>query len=167
MENKITNRAKMSNKRCIKARLQYLQRRCKVSEATWRARTTSREKWFENDGFCPCTNNKQLVNEAANDSPRVSWQDRKIPPALGTNQIAEFGGLRPLASFIIIIIIIIILLLLQNLICHSENIPLMSKGIAFIEESKSQPKRDGFWHRKRTFRTLDFDFSVLSEMTCK
>ena len=32
----------------------------------------------------------------------------------------------------------------QNLICHSENIPLMSKGIAFIEETKSQPKRDGF-----------------------
>ena len=32
----------------------------------------------------------------------------------------------------------------QNLICHSENIPLMFKGIAFIEESKSQPKRDGF-----------------------
>ena len=26
MENKTTNRAKMSNKRCIKARLQYLQR---------------------------------------------------------------------------------------------------------------------------------------------
>ena len=27
---------------------------------------------------------------------------------------------------------------------HSENIPLMFKGIAFIEESKSEPKRDGF-----------------------
>ena len=55
---------------------------------------------------------------------------------------------------VIIIIIIIIIII-------------MSKGIAFIEESKSQPKRDGFWHRKRTFRTLDFDFSVLNEMTCK
>ena len=40
----------------------------------------------------------KLVNEAANDSPRVSGQDRKILPALGTNQIARFGGFRPLAS---------------------------------------------------------------------
>ena len=45
----------------------------------------------------------------------------------------------------------------QNLICHSENIPPMLKGIAFNEESKSQPKRGRLWHRKRTFRTLDFD----------
>ena len=44
------------------------------------------------------TTNK-LVNEAANDSARVSGQDRKIPPALGTNPIAGFGGFRPLASF--------------------------------------------------------------------
>ena len=29
---------------------------------------------------------------------RVSGQDRKLPPALGTNQIAGFGGFRPLAS---------------------------------------------------------------------
>ena len=43
------------------------------------------------------TTNK-LVNEAANDSARVSGQDRKIPPALGTNQFAGFGGFRPLAS---------------------------------------------------------------------
>ena len=43
------------------------------------------------------TTNK-LVNEAANDSARVSGQDRKIPPALGTNQQAGFGGFRPLAS---------------------------------------------------------------------
>ena len=35
------------------------------------------------------TTNK-LVNEAANDC--------KIPPALGTNQIARVGGFRPLAS---------------------------------------------------------------------
>ena len=40
----------------------------------------------------------ELVNEAANDSARVSGQDRKIPPARGTNQIAGFGGFRPLAS---------------------------------------------------------------------
>ena len=44
------------------------------------------------------TTNK-LVNEAANDSARVSGQDRKIPPALGTNPIAGFGGFPPLASF--------------------------------------------------------------------
>ena len=37
MENKLTNRAKLSNKRCIKARLQYLQRGYKASEATSRA----------------------------------------------------------------------------------------------------------------------------------
>ena len=29
---------------------------------------------------------------------RVSGQDCKIPTALGTNQIAGFGGFRPLAS---------------------------------------------------------------------
>ena len=38
------------------------------------------------------------MNEAANDSAPVSGQDRKIPRALGTNQIAGFGGFRPLAS---------------------------------------------------------------------
>ena len=43
------------------------------------------------------TTNK-LVNKAANDSARVSGQDRKKLPALGTNQIAGFGGFRPLAS---------------------------------------------------------------------
>ena len=43
------------------------------------------------------TTNKP-VNEAANDSARVSGQDRKIPPVLGTNQITGFGGFRPLAS---------------------------------------------------------------------
>ena len=59
-----------------------------------------KEKWFENDGFCSFTNNKQtsLVNEAANDSARVSWQDRKIPPALRTNQIAGFRRFHPLVS---------------------------------------------------------------------
>ena len=31
-------------------------------------------------------------------SARVSGQDRKKLPALGTNQIAGFGGFRPLAS---------------------------------------------------------------------
>ena len=43
------------------------------------------------------TTNK-LVNEAANDSARGSGQDRKITPALRTNQIAGFGGFHKLAS---------------------------------------------------------------------
>ena len=38
------------------------------------------------------------MNEAANDSARVSGQDRKKLPALGTNQIAGFGGFPPLSS---------------------------------------------------------------------
>ena len=49
-------------------------------------------------GFAHSQTTNKLVNEAANDSTRVSGQDRKIPPALGTNQIAGFGGFRPLAS---------------------------------------------------------------------
>ena len=43
-------------------------------------------------GFAHSQTTNKLVNEAANDSARVSGQDRKIPPALGTNQIAGFGG---------------------------------------------------------------------------
>ena len=43
------------------------------------------------------TTNK-LVNKAANNSARVSRQDRKKLPALRTNQIAGFGGFCPLAS---------------------------------------------------------------------
>ena len=35
------------------------------------------------------------MNEAANDSARVSGQDRKKLPALATNQIAGFQGFRP------------------------------------------------------------------------
>ena len=39
------------------------------------------------------------MNEAAIDPAReASGQDRKILPAPGTNQIAGFGGFRPLAS---------------------------------------------------------------------
>ena len=52
-----------------------------------------------------CLNNKihfsvanKLVNEAANDSARISEQDRKKLPALGTNHIAGFGAFRPIAS---------------------------------------------------------------------
>ena len=37
MENKPSNKGKMSNKQCIKARVQYLQRGYKASEATSRA----------------------------------------------------------------------------------------------------------------------------------
>ena len=46
----------------------------------------------------PLQTTNKLVNEAVSDSARVSGQNRKIPPALGTNQIAGFGGLRPLAA---------------------------------------------------------------------
>ena len=38
------------------------------------------------------------MNEATNNSARVSGQDRKIPPALGTNQITGSRGFRPLSS---------------------------------------------------------------------
>ena len=51
-----------------------------------------------NHRFCSFTTTNKLVEEAANDSARVSGQDRKKLPALGTNQIAGFGGFRPLAS---------------------------------------------------------------------
>ena len=58
-----------------------------------------KEKWLKITGFAHSsqTTNK-LVNEAANDSSRVSGQDREKLPALGTNQIAGFGGFHRLAS---------------------------------------------------------------------
>ena len=49
-------------------------------------------------GFARSQTINKLVNKAANDSGRVSGQDRKKPSALGTNKIAGFGGFRPLAS---------------------------------------------------------------------
>ena len=55
-------------------------------------------KWLKITGFSHSQTTNKLVNETANDSARVSGQDRKKPPALGTNQIAGFGGFRPLAS---------------------------------------------------------------------
>ena len=48
-------------------------------------------------GFAHSQTTNKLVNEAANDSARVSGQDRKKPSALRTNQIVGFGGFRPLA----------------------------------------------------------------------
>ena len=57
-----------------------------------------KRKMVLNHRFCSFTTTNKLVNEAANDSARVSGQDRKIPPALGTNQIAGFGWFHPLAS---------------------------------------------------------------------
>ena len=58
-----------------------------------------KEKCKKNHRFCSVTKKKhKLVNEVANYSARVSGQDRKKPPALGANQIAGFGGFRPLAS---------------------------------------------------------------------
>ena len=43
------------------------------------------EKWLKITGFAHSQTKNKLVNEAANDSARVSGQDRKKPPALGTN----------------------------------------------------------------------------------
>ena len=57
-----------------------------------------KEKWLKVTGFAHSQTTNKLVNKAANDSARVSGQDRKKLPALGTNQIAGFGGFRPLAS---------------------------------------------------------------------
>ena len=57
-----------------------------------------KRKMVLNHRFCSFTTTNKLVNEAANDSARVSGQDRKKLPALGTNQIAGFEGSRPLAS---------------------------------------------------------------------
>ena len=42
-------------------------------------------------GFARSQTINKLVNKAANDSGRVSGQDRKKPSALGTNKIAGFG----------------------------------------------------------------------------
>ena len=57
-----------------------------------------KEEWLEITGFAHSQTTNKLVNKAANDSARVSGQDRKKPPALGTNQIAGSGGFRTLAS---------------------------------------------------------------------
>ena len=57
-----------------------------------------KEKWLKITGFAHSQTTNKLVNKVANDSARVSGQDRKNLPALGTNQIAGFGGLRPLGS---------------------------------------------------------------------
>ena len=53
-----------------------------------------KENWFEHHGFAHSQTTNKLVNEAAKDSAWVRGQDRKIPPALRTNQIAGFGGYR-------------------------------------------------------------------------
>ena len=57
-----------------------------------------KEKWLKITGFAHSQTTNKLVNKTANDSARVNGQDRKKPPSLGTNQIAGFGGFRPLAS---------------------------------------------------------------------
>ena len=51
-----------------------------------------KEKWLKITGFAHSQTTIKLVIKAANHSARVSRQDRKEPPALGTNQIAGFGG---------------------------------------------------------------------------
>ena len=57
-----------------------------------------KEKWLKITGFAHSQTTNKLVSKAANDSAGVSGQDRKKPPALGTRQIAGFGGCHPLAS---------------------------------------------------------------------
>ena len=57
-----------------------------------------KEKLLKITSFAHSQTTNKLVNEAANDSARVSGQDRKKPSALGTNQIAGFGGFHPLTS---------------------------------------------------------------------
>ena len=57
-----------------------------------------KKKWLKITGFAHSQTTNKLVNKAANDSAGVSGQDRKKPPALGTHQIAGFGGCHPLAS---------------------------------------------------------------------
>ena len=57
-----------------------------------------KRKMVLNHPFCSITTTNKLVNEAPNHSARVSGQDRKKLPTLGTNQIAGFGGFSPLAS---------------------------------------------------------------------
>ena len=125
----------MSNKRCIRERLQYtysvvikllkrhheppvllcfsgfpgwlawfslqmfsLNNKIHFSLANANNSASFKRKWLKITVFAHSQTTNKLVNEAANDSARVSGQDRKIPPALGTNQIAGFGGFRPLAS---------------------------------------------------------------------
>ena len=53
-----------------------------------------KEKWLKITGFAHSQTTNKLVNKAANDSARVSAQDHKKLPALGTDQIAGFGGFR-------------------------------------------------------------------------
>ena len=133
MEKKPTNRGKMSHKRCIRARLQYLQHSYKASEATsrgacftlavfladlldspfrcfvWITKFTFPQltpiiaqvlkgKLLKIIAFAHSQTTNKLVNKAANNSTWVSGEDHKIPPTLGTNYIAGFGGFHPVAS---------------------------------------------------------------------
>ena len=56
-----------------------------------------KEKWLKTTRFAHSQTTNKLVNEAANNSAQVSGQDHKKLPTLRTNQIAGFGGFRPLA----------------------------------------------------------------------
>ena len=77
------------------------------------------------------------MNEAANDSARVGGQDRKIAPALGTNQIAVFAGFRPLAS------------LEKNKIPYLTFVFCLLKGFQWVFPAKNQPKIRHFLYGKR------------------
>ena len=82
MENKLANRAKLSNKRCIKARLQYLQRGYKASETTSRAPCfplLSRFSWLTClilfRFFCP---NNKINLSLANANNSASFERKMV-----------------------------------------------------------------------------------------
>ena len=69
-----------------------------LAHANNSARFKTKKAKHHRSGFSRSQTTNNLLNEAANDSARVSGQDRKKLPALGTNQIEGFAGFRPLAS---------------------------------------------------------------------
>ena len=85
-----------------------------------------KENWFKITGFAHSQTTNKLVNEAAKDSARVRGQDRKKPPALGTNQFAGFGQFRPLASLEKINIYIYIYIYSRRIL--SKQSPIKEEG---------------------------------------
>ena len=69
-----------------------------LANANNSARFKTKKAKNHRSGFSRSQTTNDLLNEAANDSARVSGQDRKKLSALGTNQSAGFAGFRPLAS---------------------------------------------------------------------
>ena len=59
-----------------------------------------KEEWLEITGFAHSQTTNKLVNKAANDSARVSGQDRKKLLTLGTNQICRIWRIPPILFFV-------------------------------------------------------------------